>query len=263
MSFCPATVAHGVRSGKPAMPDFSLSGRLEIAADAHGLAERAAGWFVKTIAGRPGDIRVSLSGGSTPKELYRLLSSGTFRASIPWHRLELFWGDERFVPYDSPDSNYRMARETLLAAAPIAPERVHPIPTDGTPADAARRYEATLKRIYGAGTLDPARPFFDVMFLGLGSDGHTCSLIPGQPVLEEREHWVAPVMSGRNEPRITLTYPAVESSRTLAFLVSGADKAPAVKSVRDGDQSLPAARIRTSGEVIWFLDSAAAGALAE
>jgi 6-phosphogluconolactonase len=244
------------------MPDYSLSGRLEIAPDGHGLAERAAAWLVETIASRDGDIRISLSGGSTPKELYRLLGSGALRETIPWQRLELFWGDERFVPYDNPDSNYRMARETLLEAAPITPERVHPMPTDGTPADAARRYEATLKRIYGSGTLDPARPFFDVMFLGLGSDGHTCSLIPGQPVLEEREHWVAPVMSGRNEPRITLTYPAVESSRALAFLVSGADKAHAVKGAREGDQTLPAARIRTRGEVIWFLDSAAAGALA-
>jgi 6-phosphogluconolactonase len=244
------------------MPDFSLSGRLDISRDGHALAERAAEWFAHTVASRSGDIRVSLSGGSTPKELYRLLGRDPLRAKIPWQRLELFWGDERFVPYDSPDSNYRMAREMLLEASPVAPERVHPMPTDGTPADAARRYEAMLKRIYGSETLDTARPLFEVMLLGLGSDGHTCSLIPGQPVLEDREHWVAPVMSGRNEPRITLTYPAVESSRTLAFLVSGADKAHAVKAVREGDQTLPAARIRTRGEVVWFLDSAAASALA-
>jgi len=242
------------------MTDYSLSGRLDISRDGHGLAERAAEWFMQTTASHAGTLSISLSGGSTPKELYRLLGSGTLRASIPWQRLELFWGDERFVPYDSPDSNYRMARETLLETAPVAAGHVHPIPTDGTAADAARRYEIALKRFYGSETLDPARPLFDVMFLGLGSDGHTCSLIPGQPVLEERKHWVAPVMSGRNEPRITLTYPAVESSRTLAFLVSGADKARAVKAVREGDQSLPAARIRTRGEVIWFLDSAAAGA---
>jgi 6-phosphogluconolactonase len=232
---------------------------MQIAKDPHALAELAAEWFLHSVASCSGNVRVSLAGGSTPKELYRLLGNGAARARIPWQRLEFFWGDERFVSHDSADSNYHMAKDTLLAAAPIAPERVHPMPTDGTPADAASRYEFQLKHSYGADELDAARPLFDIMLLGLGSDGHTCSLLPGQPVLEEREHWVAAVMSGRDEPRVTLTYPAVESGRTLAFLVSGTEKADALRAVRDGDQRLPAARIRTAGEVIWFVDSAAAG----
>jgi 6-phosphogluconolactonase len=234
-----------------------------VADDANALARLAAEWFVQTVTACAGNVRVSLSGGSTPKALYHLLGSDPLRARIPWQRLELFWGDERFVSHDSPDSNYHMARQALLDVAPISPDRIHAVPTDGTPADAARRYEAELRRCYGADTLDPARPLFDIMLLGLGSDGHTCSLLPGQSVLEERTHWVAAVMSGRDEPRVTLTYPAVESSRALAFLVSGAEKARALKAVREGDQSLPAARIRTTGEVIWFVDTAAAGNHAE
>lgn len=244
------------------MSTFSMQGRMVVAEDANALARLAAEWFVQTVAAQASDVRVSLSGGSTPKTLYHLLGSEPYRARIPWQRLELFWGDERFVSHDSPDSNYHMARQALLDSAPIPPARIHPVPTDGTPADAAQRYEAELRRSYGADALDPARPLFDIMLLGLGSDGHTCSLLPGQPVLDERDHWVAPVMSGRDEPRVTLTYPAVESSRALAFLVSGTDKARALKAVREGDQSLPAARIHTAGEVIWFVDAAAAGGLA-
>jgi 6-phosphogluconolactonase len=131
------------------------------------------------------------------------------------------------------------------------------MPTDGTPVDAAERYETQLKRIYGADKFDPARPLFEIVFLGLGSDGHTASLLPGQPVLDEREHWVAAVTEGRSEPRITLTYPAIESSSTIAFLVTGADKASAVSATRRGDQNLPAARINPRGEILWFLDRAA------
>jgi len=198
---------------------------------------------------------LALSGGSTPRALYTLLGS---EYRIDWSRVESFWGDERFVPYDDPNSNFRMARETLLSKIDIPPTNIHPIPTDGEPADAARRYEALLKNIYGSERLEPARPLFDVVLLGLGSDGHTASLLPGEPILEEREHWVAPVTHGRAEPRITLTYPAIESSAAIAFLVTGSDKAQAVREARAGNISLPAARIRAQGEVIWFLDSAAA-----
>jgi len=240
------------------MTALPITGREIIADDAGALARAAADWIVHTLNALGGNLRVALSGGSTPKELYRLLGSGPHRDRMPWQRLELFWGDERFVPYDSPQSNYAMVQQTLLASKPIAPERVHPVPVDGTPVQSAHRYEAELKTIYGTDRLDPARPLFDVILLGLGADGHTCSLLPGQPVLEDRTHWVAAVLAGRDEPRITLTYPSVEASRTIAFLVAGADKAAAVKTVRAGSSDLPAARIRASGEVIWFLDRAAA-----
>jgi 6-phosphogluconolactonase len=240
------------------MTTTGIGGRIEVADDVHALSRRVAEWFVDTVAAAAGIVRISLSGGSTPKELYSLLASDEFRGRMAWHRLELFWGDERFVSYDDPASNYRMTREAMLSRVPVAPDHIHPMPVDGAPQDAALRYETLLKRIYGAGEFDPARPLFDIMLLGLGDDGHTASLIPGQPVLEERRRWVAAVTGGRAETRITLTYPAIESSRTIAFLAAGPEKTAAVRAVRSGDRSLPAARIRPHGEVIWFLDRAAA-----
>jgi len=237
-----------------------VAGSVEIAPDPAALARMAADWLVGRMMAARGDFRLSLSGGSTPRALYALLASDEFRPSVPWDKLALFWGDERFVPPDDKESNYRMARETLLARAPMAADRIHPIPTDGTPDEAALRYESLLKQIYGADRLDPGRPLFDVILLGLGADGHTGSLLPGQPVLQERTRWVAAVAQGRPEARITLTYPAIESSGVMAFLVAGADKAPAVKAARAGDRAMPAARLRPQGEAIWFLDRAAAGA---
>lgn len=241
------------------MTTTGMTGSIEVADDVHALSRRVAEWFVDIVTAAPDIVRISLSGGSTPKELYSLLATDEFRNRIAWDRLELFWGDERFVPYDDPASNYRMAKEAMLTRSPIPAERIHPIPVDGAPEDAAVRYETVLKRIYGADEFEPARPLFHIMLLGLGDDGHTASLIPGQPVLEERRRWVAAVTGGRAETRITLTYPAIESSRTIAFLAAGPGKTAAVRAVRNGDQSLPAARIRPHGEVIWFVDRAAAG----
>jgi 6-phosphogluconolactonase len=204
-----------------------------------------------------GPLRVSLSGGSTPKTLYGLLASDEFRSRFPWPRVSWYWGDERFVPH--PDSNYRMAREAMLAKVPVPPENIHPIPTDGTPEDAARRYERTLQEAYGAATLDPQRPLFDVTLLGLGPDGHTASLIPGEAVLNERKRWVAAVSHGRPEVRITMTYPVIESSRRVAFLVAGKEKAAIFNAIRAGNSQVPAARVQSVGELIWFVDQAAAG----
>src|SRR5262249_48196323 len=182
-------------------------GRTEVLADPPALAERVAEWMTATAAASKGAFRVALSGGSTPKALYGLLASDRFRDRFPWQRTFWFWGDERFVPYDHPDSNYRMAREAMLAKAPVPPENIHPIPTDGDPEDAARRYERTLREAYGSSILDPARPFFDVTLLGLGDDGHTASLLPAHDLLDERKRWVAAVLHGRPEIRITMTYP--------------------------------------------------------
>jgi 6-phosphogluconolactonase len=206
-----------------------------------------------------GPFRVSLSGGSTPKALYGLLASDEIRGRFPWRLVSWYWGDERFVPHDHPESNYRMAREAMLAKAPVPAENVHPVPADGTPEDAAQRYERVLQEAYGAAALDPARPLFDVTLLGLGPDGHTASLLPGDPVLEERKRWVAVVAHGRPEVRITMTYPVIESSRCVAFLVAGREKAPILRAIRAGDSQVPAARVRPIGELFWFVDSAAAG----
>jgi 6-phosphogluconolactonase len=133
------------------------------------------------------------------------------------------------------------------------------VPADGTPDDAAARYERTLQAAYGAAVLDPARPMFDITLLGLGPDGHTASLLPGEPVLEERKRWVAAVSHGRPEVRITMTYPVIESSRQVAFLVTGKEKAPIFKTIRAGNSQVPAARVRSIGQLIWFVDRAAAG----
>ena len=236
-----------------------MIGRVEILPDSQTLARHVAEWMTQAALAASRPFRVSLSGGSTPKTLYSLLASDDFRKRFPWERVSWYWGDERFVPYDHPDSNYRMTREAMLAKAPVPPENVHPVPADGTPEEAARRYERTLREAYGAATLDPARPLFDITLLGLGADGHTASLLPGQPVLEERTRWVMAVSHGRPEVRITMTYPLIESSRKVAFLVAGKEKAAMVKTIRAGGSQVPAARVKPVGELIWFLDRAAAG----
>ena len=178
---------------------------------------------------------------------------------MPWEKVELFWVDERTVPPDHAESNYRMTREAMLSKTPVPPANIHPVPADGTPDDAATRYERTLQAAYGATMLDPARPLFDITLLGLGPDGHTASLLPGEPVLEERKHWVAAVSHGRPEVRITMTYPVIDSSRQVAFLVTGKEKAPIFKTIRARNSQVPAARVRPVGQLIWFVDRAAAG----
>jgi 6-phosphogluconolactonase len=234
-------------------------GRIAVFADPPALARHAAEWMTATALAAKRPLRVALSGGSTPKALYSLLASDEFRDRFPWQQVSWFWGDERFVPYDHPESNYRMTREAMLAMAPAPAKNIHPIPTDGTPEDAARRYERTLQEAYGAPTLDPARPLFDIMLLGLGDDGHTASLLPGERVLDERERWVAAVSHGRPEVRITMTYPVIESSRHAAFLVAGREKVAILQQIRAGGSQAPAARVRPVGELLWFVDRAAAG----
>jgi 6-phosphogluconolactonase len=235
---------------------MTIAGRTEIFDDAAALAAGAAAYIADAIRQCAAPYRLCLSGGSTPRAAYKLLAS---KNDLPWSCTELFLGDERFVPPDHPDSNCRMVRETLFAGGHVHPRAFLPMQTDGTPDEAAALYEEELRQQYGASVLDPAAPLFDLMLLGLGPDGHTASLIPGQPVLQERSRWVAPVPQGRDEVRLTLTYPALESSRITLFLVAGADKTDAVARVRAGDTSLPAGALVPQGEVIWLLDRAAAG----
>ena len=236
-----------------------MTGHIEIFPDPATLARHVAEWITSAALEAEDTFRVSLSGGSTPKTLYQLLASDEFRNQFPWQRVSWYFGDERFVPYDSPDSNYRMVREAMFAKAPVPSENIHPIPVDGSPDAAAGRYERTLQQAYGATTLVATRPLFDVTLLGLGPDGHTASLLPGEPVLEERKRWVAAVSHGRPEVRITLTYPVIESSRRVAFLVAGREKAPVFRDIRAGGSGVPAARVRPVGELFWFVDRAAAG----
>jgi 6-phosphogluconolactonase len=139
-----------------------VTGKINILSDPPALAHHVAEWMTASALAKPGPFRVSLSGGSTPKMLYTLLASDAFRDRFPWRRVTWYWGDERFVPYDHPDSNYRMTKEAMLAHVPVPPENIHPVPADGAPEDAALRYEQTLQAAYGATVLDPARPFFDI-----------------------------------------------------------------------------------------------------
>ena len=231
---------------------MNIAGKMEVVADAEALAARAAELIAERLAVCETPFRLALAGGGTPKGAYRKLAE---KNGLRWECTEIFFGDERFVPPDSADSNYRMARETLLTH--VNPRGVFAIPTDDTPDSAAARYEEILRQQYGASVLDPAVPLFDLMLLGLGADGHTASLLPGQPVLEERTRWVAAVPAGRDEPRITLTYPALESSRLILFLVAGADKTDALRRARAGQ--LPAGHLRPLGDVLWLVDKAAAG----
>jgi len=232
---------------------------LETCADAEALAQRAADWLVDLVTERADPMTVALSGGSTPRRLYELLAEPPRRARMPWARIHWFWGDERFVPPDHPDSNYRMAREAMLSRVAVPPGNIHPVPTVGLdPEEAARAYEGDLQTVYRGDRLDPARPLFDVTLLGLGPDGHTASLFPGNTALAERRRWVVAVIGAKPEPRITLTFPALDSSRHVAFLVAGEEKRAVLSRVLAGDRSLPAAQLRPLGRLWWLLDRAAA-----
>lgn len=231
-----------------------------VLADAPALAAHAAAWMTGILQARPGPVAVALSGGSTPKLLYQILAAPPFVDQVPWDRTHWFWGDERFVPHDDERSNYRMAMEAMLGRVGAPSGNIHPIPTEGMSAeDAAARYQITLQAHHGGQTLDPLRPLFDIVLMGLGTNGHTASLFPDTPVLKERAAWAAAVTPKGEPTRITLTYPALESCRFAAFLVAGADKRDVLAQVRSGAGDLPAARYRPTGELHWFADQAAAG----
>ena len=231
---------------------------LEILADPEALARRVADWLLAISTARVGVFTLALSGGGTPRRLYEILSAPPYHDVFPWPRTHLFWGDERFVPQNDESSNFRMVREAMLSRAPVPAANIHPVRTEGlTPDAAAADYERELKSFYGAERLDPVRPLFDVTLLGLGPDGHTASLFPGTAVLEERERWVAAVI-GPTPPRITLTYPPLESSRHVAFLVAGTEKREIVSRFQRGEHTLPAARLCPTGAVHLFADAGAA-----
>lgn len=234
--------------------------RIDVSADPTALAYRVAQWITDLACHSGGRFSVCLSGGSTPKRLYEMLAAEPLRDAVPWDRVHWFWGDDRFVPWDNPDSNYRMAHEAMLAQMPVPPGNIHGIAYRGGLADATRAYDAELKAYYGADILDPTRPLFDVVLLGMGPDGHTASLFPGKPALDEHQRWVTEVPEpGLNPrvPRVTLTYPALASSRSVAFVAAGADKHAMMRRVLAGERELPSARVTSQGELIWFIDKAA------
>jgi 6-phosphogluconolactonase len=206
---------------------------------------------------------IALSGGSTPKRLYSLLVSDEYRDRVDWERIHWFWGDERFVPSTDPDSNERMVRETMLDHVSILPGFIHNPPVFSSDLNAAAAaYDAEMKAFYGSDHLDPNRPLFDIVLLGLGDDGHTASLFPGKPAVEETTLWIAPVPEAGMKPfvpRLTLTLPAIASSREVLFLAVGESKREMLAKVAAG-ADLPSARVTSRGKVEWFVDHAAAAA---
>lgn len=238
---------------------------IRIFADVESLSEAAAHEFVRcaceAIAAR-GRVTVALSGGSTPRRLYQLLAKEPFRDLVDWRRVELFWGDERCVLPDHPDSNYRMAREAMLDRLPILAEHIHRIEAERADRDAAARdYEAVIARVFGiAAGAEP--PTFDLILLGLGPDGHTASLFPHTQALEETKRWVvANPVPQLNTNRLTLTRPILNRAREVQFLVAGGDKAERLAEVLAGpadSKRLPSQSIQPDGQLVWLVDRAAA-----
>jgi 6-phosphogluconolactonase len=223
---------------------------IEIYSDTGELARGAAEYFVAQCVGT-----VALSGGSTPKLLYETLA-GEFRDDVPWSRIHFFWSDERHVPPDHPESNYRMANEALLFRVPVSPNNVHRIPAENpNAADAALDYEQTLIQ-----ATQQDLPRLDLVLLGLGTDGHIASIFPGSEVLQETKSLVAaPWVEKLQTHRITMTLPLINNAASIVFLVSGADKAEIVRDVLEGEHKYPAQAVKpTQGELIWMLDKEAA-----
>jgi 6-phosphogluconolactonase len=200
-----------------------------------------------------------LSGGSTPRHLYELLAEEPHLSAVDWTRVAFFWGDERCVPPDHRDSNYRMAREALLDKVSIPKENIFPMPVVLEPEEEAQQYEATLRRFFGL-KIGNDFPRFDLVLLGLGADGHTASLFPGDSALEEKRRLVVAVTPPPGirpaVPRLSLTLPLLKRARNVWFLVSGEEKKEMVKTIISrsaGSGILPAGMVLPEGDSIWFL----------
>jgi 6-phosphogluconolactonase len=218
----------------------------------------------EAVAAR-GRFTFVLSGGSTPRRLFQLLSGPPWRNQVDWAKVEVFWGDERCVPPDDPESNYRMAHEALLTKVPISPDHVHRIQAERPDLDgAAGDYQAEIARVFGVPDTG-APPSFDLVLLGMGPCGHTASLFPHTAALKETTRWVvANHVPQKNTDRITMTTAILNRAAQVAFLVAGADKTPVLAEVLEGPADpdrLPSQLIRPSGTLTWFLDQAAAAKL--
>ena len=207
-----------------------------------------------------GRFTVALSGGSTPRGLHAELVAN-YASKLPWNKVFFFWGDERHVPPDFPESNFRMADETLLSRISVPAANIWRMRGELPDADqAAREYEAGLRSFFGS---DQGFPAFDFILLGIGGDGHTASLFPGTKALEERERWVVGNWVEQHSTfRITFTYPVLNQASYVMFLVEGAGKAEIVhRALRDANANLPCQKVKPAGELAWYLDQAAAAKL--
>ena len=233
---------------------------------ARAAAEHFATLATEALAAR-GRFAVALSGGSTPHPTYALLASPEFAGRVDWPRVHVFWGDERGVPPDHPDSNYRMAREALLDHVPLPAHNVHRIHGEMEPQQAAAGYEHTLRAFFAQHPGRPS-PRFDLILLGMGDDGHTASLFPGTAALHEGARWVvAHYVHKLRVWRVTLTPVAINAAAHVTFLVSGAGKAERLRQVLNGPYQpdvLPVQIVRpTDGRLLWLADAAAAAQLGD
>jgi len=234
--------------------------RFTVLRDPATVAEATADRFVTTARAaieERGVFRVALSGGSTPKQVYPLLLEPARRDQVDWGAVEFFWGDERAVPPDHPESNFGVAYGMLISQLPsVRQDRIHRMPAEAPDLDAAAlSYESELRLAFGARGDEP--PAFDLIWLGMGPDGHTASLFPGSVGLEERHRWViANFAPSQDAWRMTLTFPVLNAGRDVLFVVTGADKADALREIRAGGSDLPAARV-DGDQVEWIVDAAA------
>jgi 6-phosphogluconolactonase len=251
------------------MVEHKTNCEVRILPDGAAIARRAAQKFVEAGAAavnEKGSFSVVLAGGSTPKALYGLLANDpVLRAQVPWDKMRVFFGDERHVGPDHPDSNFRMANEAMISKSPLKPAQVTRIKGEYPDTEqAAREYELAIRSYFELA--DGEFPRFDLVLLGLGSEGHTASLFPGTRALHEKQriavsNWVGKLLA----ERITLTPPAINNAAHVIFIVTGADKAPALTAVLERvyePDQLPAQLIRPgNGTLLWLVDTAAGGLL--
>ncbi len=256
---------------------------LEIFPDQEAMSRAAARFItdrLRQAVEERGVASLALSGGSTPRQIYRFLAA-TADPAPPWEQIHLFWGDERWVPSEDRESNFALARETILDVVDLPADNIHAAPTDSLSLDeGALRYEEELRGFFashggpeaGSRGSSPGAVTFDVVHLGLGEDGHTASLFPGDPALLETERWVVPVISPAWRPppeRVTFTLPLIGSARTVLFTAAGSAKRDIILSIASADESpgeangagdrYPAAMVTAREEVAWFVDEEAVG----
>jgi 6-phosphogluconolactonase len=241
----------------------AYSGELRVYGDAEQLASAAAELFVEvaseSISAR-GHFRVALSGGSTPRRVYELLATTAFRSRVDWDHVDIFSGDERYVPADDRDSNYQMTYEALLRHVPVPAANIHRVPTEiSPPRAAAGAYEEDIRQCFRDSV---SVPQFDLVYLGLGTNGHTASLFPHSQALQETSRLVlADFVAEVNTWRISMSAPLLNHGRTVAFLIVGEEKAEVLREVLLGPRDperLPAQLIAPEGTLLWLVDQAAA-----
>lgn len=255
-------------AGRPYEAEAVMKTRVEVQifSDLMAISQKAAEMFVlltRESISEKGRFAVAISGGSTPKRFYSLLGSAAYRDQIDWPSVHFFWADERCVPKEDEENNFKLASETFLSRVPVPDRNIHRIKGEKGPEIGTKDYGGRIRSFFGTLGL----PVFDLILLGMGEDGHTASLFPGSKILQERERLAVPVYLERpGVDRITLTLPVLNNASQILFLVSGSSKAEAVRSVLEGGKAsrrFPASLIRPlHGSVTWLIDEEAASNLA-